>query len=317
MTISSNLLRLVHCQDAIDAPDAIHELCERLLNHYPHAIQAILFYGSCLRSVEELDGIVDLYVLVDHYESFYNNTFSALANKLLPPNVFYIEMPYKNQKLRAKYAVLSVKDFERSLSIRWFHSYFWARFAQPTKVLFVATPYIQKKIYAALAQAIMTFTARAVYSTPTPFDAFAMWKTGFSLSYQAELRTERPGRIQELLKRYPDYYQQTGDIAISTLSIPIVTSERGEPQRYTTQHSSFRRFLNRCAWVIRQTQGKILSILRLIKGLFTFDGGVDYILWKIERHSGVSIELTPQQRKHPLLASPAVFWKLYRKGAFR
>jgi hypothetical protein len=40
-------------------------------------------------------------------------------------------------------------------------------------------------------------------------------------------------------------------------------------------------------------------------------------LWKIERHSGVSITLTPWQRRHPILASTVLFWQLYRKGAFR
>jgi hypothetical protein len=71
------------------------------------------------------------------------------------------------------------------------------------------------------------------------------------------------------------------------------------------------------AWWFRRVLGKLLSILRLAKGVFTFDGGVDYILWKIERHSGVKATPTPWQRRHPLLAAPALAWRLYRRGAFR
>ncbi len=313
-----NLLTLTHHLDGKDVPDSIHVLCETLLHLYPQTIQAILFYGSCLRSDSEIEGIVDLYVIVDRYASIYkNSTWLTFANTLLPPNVFYIEVPYKKQKIRSKYAVLSVKDFEKSTSTRWFHSYFWARFAQPTKVLFVATPAIHTRIYAALAQAIMTFTARTIHRTTTTFDALDMWETGLSLTYQAELRTERSGRIQQLIAASQDYYQQTGDIALSELSVPIIMTDSTKPQRYTTQHAARERFFSPGVWLVRRLQGKLLSILRLIKGLFTFDGGVDYILWKIERHSGVKIELTPTQRKHPLLASPGVFWKLYRKGAFR
>jgi hypothetical protein len=63
--------------------------------------------------------------------------------------------------------------------------------------------------------------------------------------------------------------------------------------------------------------GKILSALRLAKAVFTFDGGVEYILWKIERHSGVRAHTTPWQRRHPLLAAPGLAWRLYRRGAFR
>ena len=49
----------------------------------------------------------------------------------------------------------------------------------------------------------------------------------------------------------------------------------------------------------------------------TFDGGADYILWKIERHTGVRLPASPWQRRHPLLASPVFLWRLYRLGAIR
>src|SRR3546814_12011358 len=70
-------------------------------------------------------------------------------------------------------------------------------------------------------------------------------------------------------------------------------------------------------WALRRVQGKLLSVARLCKAAFTFQGGAEYLLWKIERHSGVSIALTPWQRRHPLLASTVLFWRLYRPGAFR
>jgi hypothetical protein len=54
-----------------------------------------------------------------------------------------------------------------------------------------------------------------------------------------------------------------------------------------------------------------------LKGALTFKGGLDYILWKIERHSGVRVEVGPKLRRLPPLAILVVFWRLYRKGAFR
>src|SRR5690606_13814062 len=78
------------------------------------------------------------------------------------------------------------------------------------------------------------------------------------------------------------------------------------------QRHRFRRL-----WRIRQSVGKLLTVLRLAKGVFTFEGGMDYILWKIERHSGVRATATPWPRRHPLLASPLLAWRLYRTGAFR
>ncbi|GJL62946.1 MAG: hypothetical protein NPIRA04_16000 [Nitrospirales bacterium] len=317
MIISPELQQLVHGQDAENVPDSIHALSEALLTRHSDAIQAILFYGSCLRSDSDIEGIVDLYLIVDSYRAMYDTTFLAVANKLLPPNVFYIEVPFQDRKVRAKYAILSLTDFQRSTSMKWFHSYFWARFAQPTKVLYAATPQVEQKIYTALAQAIMTFLTRTLPQIPPSFDALTLWKTGLSLTYRAELRTEKPGRIKQIVEANRDYYQQTADAALPQLSPQITVDLSVQPPCFQAHYSSAIHQLNTVTWLLRRGQGKVLSVLRLIKGLFTFQGGVDYILWKIERHSGVSIELTPHQRKHPLLASPVVFWKLYRKGAFR
>ena len=61
----------------------------------------------------------------------------------------------------------------------------------------------------------------------------------------------------------------------------------------------------------------MLSVLRLVKAVTTFEGGVDYILWKIERHSGVSVEVEPHLRRRPLLAMVVLSWRLYRKGGFK
>ncbi len=43
--------------------------------------------------------------------------------------------------------------------------------------------------------------------------------------------------------------------------------------------------------------------------------GMDYVAWKIERHSGVRIEVAPWQRRFPLLAAPGLYWKLRRREA--
>jgi hypothetical protein len=64
-------------------------------------------------------------------------------------------------------------------------------------------------------------------------------------------------------------------------------------------------------------QGKILSALRLAKGSLTFEGGVEYILWKIKRHSGVTLEASPFLKRHPVLAMCVLSFRLYRRGGVR
>ena len=70
-------------------------------------------------------------------------------------------------------------------------------------------------------------------------------------------------------------------------------------------------------WRLRRWQGRILSVLRLTKAAFTFRDCVNYAAWKIERHTGVRVEVTPMLRRHPVLWGYKVFWQLLRRGVLR
>src|SRR6476661_7416967 len=77
------------------------------------ASRAVLFYGSCLRQ-KQLDGLMlDFYLIVSDYGAAYPKRWLALANRLIPPNVFYFE----HDGLAAKYAVLSEDHFRRECGI--------------------------------------------------------------------------------------------------------------------------------------------------------------------------------------------------------
>jgi len=70
-------------------------------------------------------------------------------------------------------------------------------------------------------------------------------------------------------------------------------------------------------WRGLQRRGKRASILRLAKASLTFAGGIDYLAWKINRHAGTAITITPWQRRHPILAAFFLVPKLLRQGAVR
>jgi hypothetical protein len=53
--------------------------------------------------------------------------------------------------------------------------------------------------------------------------------------------------------------------------------------------------------------------LRLSKAAFTFRDCVDYAAWKIERHTGIRIEVTPTLQRHPILFSFRVLWQLIKR----
>ncbi len=90
-------------------------------------MQAVVFYSSCLRAGNDPDGLFDLYVLVDSYRAANRDRLRAVLNRLLPPNVFYLEVETGAGRVRAKYALLSLADLERTTR-RHLPLLLWARF---------------------------------------------------------------------------------------------------------------------------------------------------------------------------------------------
>jgi hypothetical protein len=315
--IPEQLITLVKQPSTRPVSPGVRALSDEILAHYGSAAQAILFYGDCLRTGDDRDGILDLYLIVDSYRSAYSSRGKALLNKLLPPNVFYMEHPFEDRVIRAKYAVLSLNDFQKGTSMRWFHSYLWARFAQPTGLLYVRNNQIAKKISMALACAVMTFITRVLPRAAFHFSAGELWQQGLFLSYRAELRAERKDQLARLFDVASEHFEKITQAAVAEVPFPVKVVTSTKPKRYFTTIPNRVRYFSQFAWDLRCIQGKLLSVLRLLKGLSTFQGGLNYILWKIERHSGVRVEVDPRMKRHPVLGGFMLFWRLYRQGAFR
>jgi hypothetical protein len=292
-------------------------LRDALLDRYSEAVVAMLFYGSNLRSGNALDGIVDIYLVVDDYRKAYGKSLPALFNSLLPPNVYYLEVHADGHLVRAKYAVITMRDLERGTSRRWFHSYLWGRFSQPCGLLYSRDDETSRRVHRALTQALLTFLSRVLPALPEQLDSAAIWQQGLALSYQAELRAEKPHRAVHLYESRKDHYRAVTSLALDALPFDVKREQSASSLRYTVSIPRHIRARSRLDWMLRRIQGKLLSLLRLMKASFTFQGGIDYIAWKLERHTGIPIEVTEKMRRHPLIYSWGLLWRLYRRGAFR
>ncbi len=292
-------------------------LVASLLDHHGDAVNAILYYGSCMRNEDPFDGIVDLYLITDGYRAIYSSKFRAFFNWVLPPNVFYKEMAVGDRELRVKYNVLSTADLRRGISSRSMHSYFWGRFTQPIEILWCRDETIKENIDECLRLAAKTFLERVLPVVVDSGSVGDLWTQGLRLSYAAELRTEAPGRARELVDHALDHYVAVSMMVASSLRYPLKIIGAGEIAQYIATIPSSSRRVGRLAWIVRRIQGKVLSVARLLKGLFTFDGGLDYVAWKLERHSGQPVEIPDRVRKYPLIFAWGLLWKLYRRGIIR
>ncbi len=297
----------------VEPPPALQALSHHLQRRYGEHLTAILYYGSCLRGGDPFDGLVDLYVVVSAYRPASSNTAQALANALLPPNVFYLEMELDGRTLRCKYAVVSEKQLQRHVAPGCFHPYFWARFAQPMALLYARDEPAAGFIHRQQAQAIRTFCRKVLPCLPAAFTVADVWRQGLRLTYGAELRAERTERADELFRHHEAYYRTVTPLALA--HHPRLSPAGGVC--YQADFSPRQRQWARMAWRLRTIQGKSLSVMRLLKAFFTFEGGLDYLVWKLERHTGVAIEITPRLRRWPLIFIWGLMWRLYRQGVIR
>jgi hypothetical protein len=303
-SLPAALVELIAAESAAPVGPSIVAVAEVARRRHGAGIAAVLFYGSCLRGGDDVGHIVDLYLLADSYETIHRGRLMRVFNRLLPPNVYYVEAPFAGRTVRAKYALLTVGQFERLVGQQTLQSYFWARFAQPTIVLWAREPAIHERITCALATAVLT-TARETRPLLDPEAApVTVWARAFCEAYRTELRAEAPARGVALYEAFAARYDAITRIICPPAQpcLPDALEQRQRAER---------------KWRRRRIVGKTLSVLRLVKSAFTFEDGATYLIWKIERHSGVRFELTPWQKRHPILASGTLFWRIYRAGGFR
>ncbi len=291
------LIRLLETTLAQPANDAAKIVVDAILAAHGGAVQAILFYGSCRRS-DQPEGVLDFYVLVDRYRTYHASLLRALMNRLLPPDVSFMQVKNQTMQVAAKVTVISLEQFARRMRPDAIDTTLWARFTQPASLLYAADEDAKKLVIAALVQAVHTACGWARRSTPATTRSPEFWRQLFALTYGSELRVERGNRPQLIYDNDPDFYNGIFNALALDSPNPLPTPIQGH-------------------WASRRYAGKILSVLRLCKGAFTFEGGVDYLLWKVERHSGVAVTLTPWQRRHPIMAAPRLLYQLYRRGAIR
>ena len=196
-----------------------------LKQRFGNSLDAILLYGSCLHTTDLAEGVADFYVLVDDYRNAYSERYLRVFNRFIPPNVFYLETNYQGKIYRSKYAVLTTSHFEKGTQ-HWFHPYLWARFAQPSRILYARNDIIRTRVNTALAQSVIKFLRTTLLAQPeNTLSVEAIWTNGLMLTYAAELRTEKRTRAQKLTQLSLDEYAHLTEAALAVLEAIIVKTD--------------------------------------------------------------------------------------------
>jgi len=302
-------------------PEGVRVLCEAIRRRHGEEVAAVLFYGSCLRR-GDARGVVDFYVLVDRYRPVHRSALAAALAWLLPPNVFYLEIESGARVLRTKYAVVSSRDFARLASGRALDCRVWSRFCQPVRLAYARDAAVAASVCSAVAAATCSALRWMLAWLPGEgaerrVTSEALWLRGFRETYRAELRGEQQASIDALYRTQRTHFdavlasglealQARGELEILEAGSPVVVRVPGQRLKRARRR-----------WPLRRRLSKSLAMLGQLKTPLTFEGWAPYALWKLERHSGVHIALSPRQRRHPLLFGWPVILRILREGLLR
>ena len=301
-------------------PEAVRQVAAEIRRRHAAGVDAVLFYGSCLRTGITADRVLDFYVLVRSYRATYAYRWLRALNAALPPNVFYVEVGRGPDVLRAKYAVISTADFVRAASPRSLAPIVWARFCQPARLVYARDATVREAVVQAARQAVLTFVGGAMPlldDASRPFRPADVWQTGFRETYRTEWRAERPDAIRALYAADPERYDRVARLGLHELAATDGFTFHEQAGRWMVNVPQRTRVAARTRWRRRVVLAKTLYALRLLKTAFTFDDWLSYVVWKLGRHSGVRVELTERQRRWPLVWGWPALVRLLRRRVLR
>ncbi|MBL8774218.1 MAG: hypothetical protein JNK30_22710 [Phenylobacterium sp.] len=284
---------------AAPAPDAVVRLAAALAD--PAVDAAVLYYGSTLRT-GDLSGVLDFYRLTRRP---HRRSLRGAVEAFLWPEVSYHEIAVAAgaPPLKAKVATLPLATFRRAAEGRTLDTTIWARFVQPCQRVWAADEASAAAVRAAVASAVATASRFAAALGPERGPAAAFWSALFRRTYAAEFRVESADRADTVLAHDGDRYDALLPLAWTAAGVRhteeggmLIPDRRGLP-----------------GWTLPSLAGKPLNVARILKAAFTFDGAARYAAYKIARHTGIEIELTPWRERHPFLAAPGAWLELRRR----
>lgn len=299
--MTETLRTLIDRELAAEPPAHASAMAADLARRF-EASAAVLFYGSVLRT-GDAEGVMDFYVLTERPR----RGLRGLAGKVLWPDVSYHEFEAGGRTYRAKVAAMTLAQFQAAVTGQGMDTTIWTRFVQPAALVWSADPGARDAVSAAVATAAATAARFAAAIGPAEAAPTGFWQALFRQTYQAEFRVEARGRENQILDVDRDRY---GRVLTAAWSAGEIGFEGEDKVRPLLSDAGRREILR--AWRLRRTLGKPLNLARLAKAAFTFEGAARYAAWKIERHTGLHVPLTPWRERHPILASPGVFWRLWQ-----
>ena len=309
-------------------------------------VVAVLFYGNMLRA-PQAGGLADLYALTDSDRAWRGAGPGAVANRLLPPNVYHIAIPSGPPAVISAPPVIPAKagihaampgdprlrgdDTGQSAGDPRLRGDDGRAADDPVAAVAGAKVAVMRlaafrhrmrrdgwdtTVWARFAQPAALLYARDEAARAAVVEAIATgWRTA---AHWADRLADGPDRWAGLFaatyaaELRPEGARRPSAIAGAAPDLYAGVDRLLPPESV----SEVEKRAARRAWRHRCRAGRALNALRLVKAASTFRGGAAYALAKIERHAGPDA-LSPWEKRLPWLAAPGVLLRLLRRGGHR
>ena len=275
------------------------------LAHGDASVAAVVLYGSRLFPGSP-DSEPDYYVIVDSLRAFHRDLASALANLPLPPSVYHLPIRTLDGPRTCKASVISTRQLQHETSPRARDLHHLGRFSKPLALLFARDDAAFRLVRDAQISSLTTLAPLAISLLGPRFTAEEFMMALLGLSYRGEHRIFEPGKVRAILDA-----DRSFGLRVARL---LLTAER-----ITDCDGWYRRpaHINRRSTLRLIARSRLRDLARWPRYMATFDGWLDYVQRKLERHCGRPLELTPRQKRFPLLFGWPALLSLRRQGLLR
>lgn len=296
---------------ALSAGDdaALDDAVRRLVAAAGDSLEGIVFFGSRRTGAAGANqwSAYDLFVLVESYRPFYERVRQAgLSGKdpalmsavspWLPPTQFSLR--FEPPGLHVKAAVIRLDTFCRETSSRRRDHFCIGRLFQPSRILYARDPGVQGQVLRAVVSAHEETWDWIRPWLPGRFDAEAYGLAALRLSMSWEVRPEPAGRADALWAVQRDEQLPVFDALLAGLA------QRGDVVLASDAPVAWAacrpvRWHERASLVLYFRWSLVRATTRWLKHTLSFEGWLDYILRKANRHSGEPTRLTEREKRWP------------------
>ena len=269
-------------------------------------VRAVLLFGSRLaRTGPSEASAYDLVVVVADYGAFHRRMkdagllgrppwlVGALA-RVLPPNVTALD---PGVGAVAKCMILDEGHFARALSARAPDHFLKGRLVQKVALVHAADPATEAWVAGSLGDARDDVLRWAGPFFEEPFTAAEAARTMLRVSYRGEVRPESGDRAEAVFEAQRPFLEAVlGRVLDDAEARGEVTREGAAFRFVRAPTAADRRRVRR--YFLRS---KARATARWLKHVVTFDNWIDYIVSKVERRTGMTVEVTPWERRLPYL----------------